>query len=177
MRDEDLVRAAQAGDAAAFGRLYDRYFAPIYGYLAFEAGAPTEAEDLAGEVFLRALASLPGYRWTDVSFGAWLFRIAHNLLVDALRRRARRPSEPLDEALPDAARTADPEAWLAEKADRERLLEAVGRLTPLQRRVLALKFAAGLSNAEVAALLGRSVGAVKALQYAGLAALRRRLGR
>ena len=175
--DEALVRAAQAGDAAAFGRLYDRYFAGVYGYLARQVPTPEEAEDLAADVFLRALEALPGYRWTGLPVRAWLLRIARNRLVDGRRRRARRPSVPLDAAgpLPDAARTADPARWLADKVARERLLAAVARLTAQQRQVVTRKFAAGLSNAEVAAVLGRSEGAVKALQHAALAALRRHL--
>jgi RNA polymerase sigma-70 factor, ECF subfamily len=177
MRDQDLVLAAQAGDVDAFGQLYERYFDKVYSYLGFKLGSPAEAEDLAGQVFLRALESLPGYRWTGVPFQAWLFRIAHNLLVDSLRRRARRPSEPLDEALPDDARSADPEGWLVEKVTREDLLEAVDGLTELQRQVITLKFAAGLSNAEVAVILDRTEGAVKALQHAGIQALQRRLVR
>lgn len=176
-RDEPLVRAAQEGDAAAFGRLYERYFERVYGYLAFKLGDPTEAEDLAGQVFLKALESLGGFRWTGVPFQAWLFRIAHNLLVDTLRRKRKRPSEPLDEALADQRREADPEALLAEKITREELLAAVDRLTELQRQVVALKFAAGLSNAEVAQLLGKSEGAVKALQHAALQALHRQFRR
>jgi RNA polymerase sigma-70 factor (ECF subfamily) len=172
--DEALVRAAQAGDAAAFGRLYDRHFAAVYGYLAHQGVTPAEAEDLAAEVFLRALEALPGYRWTGLPVRAWLLRIARNRLVDAWRQRARRPSAPLAAAgaLPDAARTADPARWLVEKVDRERLLVAVARLTTLQRQVVTLKFAGGRSNGEAAAVLGRSAGAVKALQHAALDTLR-----
>jgi RNA polymerase sigma-70 factor (ECF subfamily) len=177
MRDQDLVRAAQAGDVDAFGHLYERYFERVYRYLAFKLGSPAEAEDVAAQVFLRALESLPGYRWTGVPFQAWIFRIAHNLLVDSLRRRARRPSEPLDESLPDGARQADPEGWLVEKVTRELLLDAVEELTELQRQVISLKFAAGLSNAEVAVILGRTEGAVKALQHAGIQSLQRRMVR
>jgi RNA polymerase sigma-70 factor (ECF subfamily) len=179
MRDEDLLRAAQGGDAGAFGQLYERYFDRVYSYLAFKLGSPTEAEDAAGQVFLRALESLAGFRWTGVPFRAWLFRIAHNHLVDALRRRTRRPSEPLDAGLDlaDGRALADPEGWLMEKLRREDLLHAVAGLTELQRQVISLKFAAGLTNAEVALILGRSEGAVKALQHAGLQALHRRLAR
>ena len=175
MRDEDLVRAAQAGNAAAFGQLYERYFDKVYNYVSFKVGSPAEAEDIAGQVFLRALESLPVYKWTGVPFQAWLFRIAHNLLVDALRRRARRPSEPLDETMPDRSAVADPEAWLAAKVAREGLLHAVERLTELQRQVISLKFAAGLKNAEVAHVLGRTEGAVKALQHAAIQSLQRQL--
>ena len=177
MGDEDLVRAAQGGDAAAFGQLYERYFEKIYGYLAFKAGASADAEDLAGQVFLRALEAISSYRWTGTPFQAWLFRIAHNLLVDSLRRHARRPSEPLDDTFPDGARIADPEGWLVEKVTRESLLLAIEHLTDLQRHVITLKFGAGLSNAEVAHVLGRTEGAVKALQHSGLRSLQRRLSK
>jgi RNA polymerase sigma-70 factor (ECF subfamily) len=177
--DAELVRLAQNGDAACFGRLYERYFEKVYSYLAFKLGSPTEAEDVAEHVFLKALESLGGYKWTGVPFQAWLFRIAHNMMVDTLRRRSRRPSEPIDYAsgLHDERRSVDPEAMLAEKVSREGLLRAVDRLTVLQKQVISLKFAAGLPNAEVARLMGKTEGAVKALQHAALAALQRHLTR
>jgi RNA polymerase sigma-70 factor, ECF subfamily len=175
--DEALVRAARAGDAGAFGQLYERYFEKVYGYLAFKVGSPAEAEDLAGQVFLRAMEALPGYRWTGVPFPAWLFRIAHNLLVDWLRRAGRRPTVPLDDVAGFATAddpAADPERWTLERATRQELAEAVARLTPAQQQVLGLRFVAGLPTAEVARVLGRSEASVKALQHAGLRALQRR---
>lgn len=175
--DEDLVRAAQAGDASSFGQLYERYFDKVYSYLSFKVGSPTEAEDLAEQVFLKALESLRGYKWTGVPFQAWLFRIAHNLLVDYLRRKGKRPSEPLDESLPDASPTADPEQLLSEKLTRQGLIQAVERLTELQKQVIGLKFAGGLSNAEVARMMGKTEGAVKALQHAALQSLQRRFAK
>jgi len=171
--DDELVRAAQGGDVAAFGQLYERYFDRVYSYLSFKAGNQTEAEDLAEQVFLKAMESLRGYKWTGVPFQAWLFRIAHNLLVDSLRRRSKRASEPLDEALPDRRREADPESHLDEKLSREGLLHAVERLTELQQQVIHLKFAGGLSNAAVAQIMGKTEGAVKALQHAALQSLQR----
>ena len=175
--DDELVRAAQGGDVAAFGQLYERYFEKVYSYLSFKVGNATEAEDLAEQVFLKAMESLRGYKWTGVPFQAWLFRIAHNLLVDNLRRRSKRVSEPLDEALPDRRREADPEAHLAEKLTRQGLIHAVERLTDLQKQVIHLKFAGGLSNAEVAQIMGRTEGAVKALQHAALQSLQRHFSR
>lgn len=171
--DAELVQAAQNGDTASFGQLYERYFEKVYSYLSFKLSGAADAEDLTEQVFLKALESLGGYRWTGVPFQAWLFRIARNLLVDTLRRRGRRPSEPLDEAFPDDRRGADPEAMLQAKLTREGLIRAVEGLTELQRQVVALKFAGGLSNAEVAHIMGKSEGAVKALQHAALAALQR----
>jgi RNA polymerase sigma-70 factor, ECF subfamily len=177
--DAELVRAAQAGDPSCFGQLYERYFDKVYGYLSFKLGSAADAEDLTEQVFLKALESLGGYKWTGVPFQAWLFRIAHNLMVDALRRKGRRPSQPLDEALPvvDERRGVDPEAALEESVTREGLIEAVSRLTELQRQVIAYKFAGGLANAEVAQLMGKSEGAVKALQHAALTSLQRHYAR
>jgi RNA polymerase sigma-70 factor, ECF subfamily len=177
--DSQLVRLAQGGDAASFGTLYERYFEKVYSYLAFKLGSPTDAEDVAEQVFLKALESLGGYKWTGVPFQAWLFRIAHNMMVDTLRRRSRRQSDPIEHAaeLSDERRSADPEAMLAEKLTREGLLAAVEQLTGLQKQVISLKFAAGLPNAEVARLMGKTEGAVKALQHAALASLQRHLTR
>lgn len=177
--DAELVRVAQAGNPAAFGRLYERYFDKVYGYLAFKLGNTSDAEDAAEQVFLKALESLGGYRWTGTPFQAWLFRIAHNLVVDHLRRRARRPSAPLDDALPvpDEHPDADPETALARGLTRLELMDAMSQLTELQRQVIALKFAGERTNADVARLMGKSEGAVKALQHAGLASLNRYLTR
>src|SRR5688500_3307875 len=119
--DSELVRRAQNGDSAGFGTLYERYFDKVYGYLAFKLGNPTEAEDVAEQVFLKALESLGGYKWTGVPFQAWIFRIAHNMMVDTLRRRSRRPSEPMEHAaaLSDERLSADPVGMLSEKLSRE----------------------------------------------------------
>jgi RNA polymerase sigma-70 factor, ECF subfamily len=177
--DAELVRRAQKGDASSFGALYERYFDKVYSYLSFKLGSPTDAEDVAEQVFLKALESLGGYKWTGVPFQAWLFRIAHNMMVDTLRRRSRRPSDPIEYAagLSDERRSADPDAMLSDKLTREGLLEAVECLTELQKQVISLKFAGGLPNAEVARLMGKSEGAVKALQHAALASLNRHLRR
>ena len=179
--DGELVRAAQAGDGAAFGRLYERYFDRIYGYLAYHLGAPDAAEDATGQVFLRALEALPRYRLTGAPVRAWLYRIAHNLVIDAHRRRRRHPETALEDGVADGhadgRRLGDPAGWLAEKLAREALVAAVDALTPPQRHVILLKFAAGMTNAEVAVVLDRTEGAVKALQHAGLRSLQRRLAR
>jgi RNA polymerase sigma-70 factor (ECF subfamily) len=182
--DGDLVWAAQRGDASAFGSLYERYFDRIYGYLAYHLGDPDEAEDAAAQVFLRALEALPRFRWTGVPVRAWLYRIAHNLVIDVRRRRRRHPESTLADGHADGLvadghadgrRLGDPAGWLAEKVAREALVAAVDDLTALQRQVILLKFAGGMSNAEVAAVLDRTEGAVKALQHAGLRSLQRRL--
>jgi RNA polymerase sigma-70 factor (ECF subfamily) len=163
------VEQARAGDSTAVGILYEHYVDRIYRYIVLKIGDPQEAEDLTGQVFVRMIEAIGGFQWQGVSFQSWLYRIAHNLVVDHLRQRARRPQVALD-ALEGTllADGPDPYTW-AEAADfREHLRGALGRLTELQAQVIALKFGGGLSNAEVGRVLGRSEGAVKALQHSAL---------
>lgn len=176
MRDDEdtLVKRSQAEDREAFGELYRRHFDRVYRYIAFQLRDDSEAEDLSAEVFLRAYRAIGGYRSRGVPFSAWLFTIAHNCVIDYRRRL--RPSVPLESVCWSSEEPSPSEA-LEARATRDELLSALARLTEAQRQVLALKFGAELSNAEVGRIMGKSEGAVKALQHAGLAALRRKLSR
>ncbi len=176
MQDDERgwVDRARRGDTNAIGWLYDHYYDRIYRYVLFKVGSVDEAEDLTGQVFLRMVESIRGFEWQGSSFASWLYRIAHNQVVDFLRRRTRRPQvdiDPLASVL--IADTGDPQV-AAEAAElRGQLRGALDRLTELQSQVIALKFGGGLSNAEVAHILGRTEGAVKALQYSALQNLAR----
>jgi RNA polymerase sigma-70 factor (ECF subfamily) len=163
------VEQARAGDSAGVGYLYERYVDRIYRYILLKIGNPQDAEDLTGQVFVRMLEGIGNFQWQGASFQAWLYRIAHNLTVDYLRQRTRRPQVPLEPLVGVLlADGDDPYSW-AEAADfRDHLRAALARLTELQAQVIALKFGGGLSNAEVGQLLGRSEGAVKALQHSAL---------
>jgi len=173
--EESLVAKAKRRDAAAFAQLYEAYFERIYRYFVVRVGNTWEAEDLTEQVFLRALESIENYEWRGVSFGAWLFRIAHNLIVDSLRRKSN-GTEPLL-----AAETIPGDDDLEEIVDLnlriEQVLEVLPLLTNDQRQVIALRFGAGLPIAESARIMGKSEGAIKALQYNALAALRRLLSK
>ena len=171
--EESLVRRAQAGEASAFASIYERYFDRVYRYILLRVGSRMDAEDLTEQVFLKALEKMGSFRWRGVPFSAWLFRIAHNQMVDHLRRRGRDMPLLGDE---EPAAADDPQAALERKLSMEELSAAVGRLTELQRQVVALRFAAGLSVAETARAVERSEGAVKALQHSALASLRRHMG-
>ena len=175
MQDEEsVVRGLQRRDQQTWAVVYEEYFPKIYRYIVLRVGNRTEAEDLTERVFLKALESIPSFRWRGVPLSAWLFRIAHNQVVDYHRTNKSRRHLPLDEALVSA--DADPEAEAERKADIQKLIPAINRLTRAQRDVIELRFAGELSTAEVAKRLGKSEGAVKALQHSALAALRRTLG-
>ncbi len=169
--EESLVQRAQNNDQEAFAQLYEGYFDKIYRYLMLRIGNEMEAEDMTQQVFLNALQSLSSFRWRGAPFSAWLFRIAHNQAVDHLRRKKKRAAVPLDESLASTADT--PHSATERKMDIERLLQATRQLTEMQREVISLRFSSELSIAQVARVMGKSQGAVKALQHSAIVALRR----
>ncbi|MBI3967572.1 MAG: sigma-70 family RNA polymerase sigma factor [Chloroflexi bacterium] len=173
--EETLVRLAQRGDPDAYGSLYESYVDRVYGYIAARVRNPIEAEDLTEQVFLKALESLDSYQWRGAPFGAWLFRIASNLVVDYVRQSSRRQTLPLEEAIAKRDVDLSPESAVEKKLATQEVSAAVEHLTHLQQQVIRLKFGGDLNNAEVAAVLNKSVGAVKDLQHSAINSLRRLL--
>ena len=130
MQDEQsLVRRAQAKDREAFAELYEAYFDKIYRYIALKIGDRIEAEDMTQQVFLKALKSLPDYKWKDVPFSSWLYRIAHNQTVDHFRKSSRQQSCELTEEITPADPAENPERQAELKIDLEHLLAAAKKLT------------------------------------------------
>jgi len=153
-----LVRAAQR-DPIAFDPLYERYIDRVYAYLRARTATPEDAADLTQQVFTHALAALPRYR--AGSFAAWLFRIARNAAVDAHRRRRATVSWDL---VPDALHPIgenDAETRLLAREARDRVRHLVASLPPDKRELLALRYAARLSPAEIAAVVGKSEAATR----------------
>ena len=174
MQDEQsLVRRAQQLDQAALTQIYEENFDRIYRYIALKIGDRTEAEDLTQQVFLNALQSISSYKSKGLPLSSWLYRIAHNQIVDHLRRVSRKPSVPLDESLPIPDPYGDPTGEIEMKFEMEEVALAARKLTPAQREVISLRFASELSITEAAKIMGKSEGAIKALQHSAVAALRR----
>lgn len=171
--DEALLTAART-DRAAFGRLYERYTDRIYTYLLYRTGSPQDAEDLMQRVFSQAFAALETFTPEGGSVRAWLFTIAHNLLANYYRTRARRPSAPL-EAAANAVDPMLPLEGLEAQEDAREVRRALSRLSEERQHLILLKYAVGLSNAEIGRVLGKSEGAVKSLIRRTLAALRREM--
>ena len=118
--EESLVQRAKQHDQEAFAQLYEEHFDKIYRYVALRIGDETEAEDMTQQVFLNALQSISSFKWKGIPFSAWLFRIAHNQVIDYLRKKAKHATAPLDESL--ASSDTDPEAMAERKLDIERLV-------------------------------------------------------
>jgi RNA polymerase sigma-70 factor (ECF subfamily) len=170
-----LLRRAKAYDPQALGQLYDRYAPRMYAYIYRRVGDGSLAEELTGELFLRVLRAIRMEQaWGD-SFTAWLYRIAHNLVVDHYRGQPPTPPVELDDAV--AAPDQDPSAVVADALRRERLQAAMRLLTPDQQEVLALRFGEGMTAKEAAQVMEKTTGAIEALQHRALAALRRILNR
>ena len=170
----DLLARAIEGDAEAFGDLYQRYLKRIYRYIYYRVGDQAEAEDLTEMVFLKVWEALPRFKPGQVSFKAWLYRIAHNLLVD--RYRTRKTIVPLD-AQPDLRDRAPlPEDEVLRQEEREWISDAIAKLRPEYQQILALRFIEKMSHSEAAEILERSVPAVRVLQYRALKALANELG-
>ncbi|MGE3074499.1 MAG: RNA polymerase sigma factor [Dehalococcoidia bacterium] len=157
--DEALVAAAKA-DIAEFAALYERYLPRVYRYLSARAATPEEAADLTQAVFLKAYGGLGKYRTGKVPFAAWLFRIARNAAIDSHRRQ--KPSAPIAaaELMPSNAAHA-PEAVTLQAERWSELRAAVRTLSAEKQELIALKYAAGLTAAEIAPLVGRKPEAVK----------------
>lgn len=180
--ERELVERARR-DPEAFGALFDRYHPKIFGYVLRRVGDAEAAQDITADVFFRALDRLWQFRWRNLPFSAWLYRIAANGIVTHARREGRRAAVSLDALLEEhglePASPADLKAELeeAERAlERHReFLEMRGRMEALPRayrEALALRFFEDKKLSEIAAILGKKEGTVKSLLSRGLAKLR-----
>ncbi len=172
--DAELIAHAQRGEASAIGRLYDRHRESIFRYLWVRLDDRQLAEDLTGDVFMRMLDALPRYRLQGLPFRAWLYRIAHNLLIDYFRKMNHQATVPID-TVEEHGTNDDLDRTIEKMLETERLQAALVSLEPTQCEVVILRFLAGLSLRETAQTLGKTEAAIKALQHRGLSGMRRAL--
>lgn len=176
-RERALVARACA-DPDAFAGLYDRYVGRVYSYAFRRLRTHEDAEDVTAQTFSRALEHMQSYEWRDLPFGAWLFRIAHNLVVDRRRGGAgplsltRLEADGLELA---AAGEEAPDAVVEMKDEVDAAWALVATLPPLQRRAVSLRFGRDLSHAEVGAIIGRSEPATKQLIYRAMKSIRTKM--
>ncbi len=173
---------AARADPARFDALYRKYVAQVYNYAVYELGDHHEAEDATERTFLSALAGLPRFEERALprdgegasTFRIWLFRIARNVVNERRRRWRRRPEAPLDLAL-SAPDPTDIEHAVVARESALSAWRAVDRLSGDRRRAVILRFVHEMSTAEIAAILGRSEGAVRVLIHRGLRGVARDL--
>jgi RNA polymerase sigma-70 factor (ECF subfamily) len=175
----ELVRRAQAGDADAFGELYDRYVDLVYRFVYYRVSSAQLAEDLTSETFLRALRRITSFTWQGRDVGAWFVTIARNLVADHYKSSRQRLELTTDDVstVGGAPRMVEdgPERAVLQSMQNTVLLEAVQQLGAEQRECIVLRFLQGLSVAETAAAMGKNDGSIKALQYRAVRSLSRLL--
>jgi RNA polymerase sigma-70 factor (ECF subfamily) len=172
-REEErlLVERAIGRDKAAFAALYDQHVVRVYRHIYYLLSDTREAEDLTAQTFLKAWEAIDRYRERGAPFVAWLLRIAHNLTVSHLR--AKRDHSTLDEGFVDQKLNRNPEDALERTTEEDSVREALLHLREEQRQVIMLRFVEDLDYREVAAVIGKSVPAVRVIQHRALGNLRK----
>jgi RNA polymerase sigma-70 factor (ECF subfamily) len=171
LEERRLVELARS-DPEAFGELYRRNVDRIYTYVYYRVGNVADAEELTARTFLQALGGFHRYVDQGVPFLAWLYRIAHNLVANHHRSRARWRETSLEQRENQVQAAERPDRAVESNERRRALLSAIGRQPEERQRLLVLKYAERLSNEEIGKLMGRTESSVKSLYFRTLRALR-----
>ena len=169
--ERELIERAKECDSSAFARLYEHYYQDIYNYIYFRVPDVSQAEDLTSEVFIKVLESIDSFTFRGFPFSSWLYRIARNMMVDYFRSHQEPVDLPLEEGVLPAER--DTSDVFDRELTQQQLAQALSNLTEDQQQVIILRFVDGLSNTDMAQVLGKSEGAIKSLQYRALSSLSR----
>lgn len=171
---EALVCSAQEGDQDAFAKIYDNFIDQIYRYVYYRVQGE-DVEDIVETVFLKVWENLKQYKPQQKSFSAWVFRIAHNLVIDHYRAAKDKAYEELNPDLPDLDRQHHPIKVVQDRFDNAVLKKAMVKLKKQYHDIILYKFVNELSNSEIAEILGKSEGSLRILQFRALKALKREL--
>lgn len=171
---EKFVLLAQKGDQEAFGKIYDFLVDQIYRYVYYRVQGE-EVEDIVETIFLKTWENIKQYKPQKKSFSAWVFRIAHNLVIDHYRAFKDRVYDQLDPELPDHSRQHNPIKSAQSTFDNELLKKVLGKMKKQYRDIILYKFINELSNSEIAEILGKSEGSLRILQFRALKVLKQEL--
>ncbi len=173
----ELLEAARAGESAAYDRLYNLYADRVFRYLYARLGQRELAEDLTADVFVRLLQNLPRFKVNSArpvaSFSAFVYRVAGNLLTDQYRKQKHRDHQDIDDQPNLADGRPEPFVQTAASENSHELMDAMRKLGAEQQAVLLYRFGEEFSVHEVAEIMGKTTGAIKALQHRAIANLRR----
>lgn len=172
-QDDELIVKAYHGDQHAFGVLYERYLNRVFRYIYFRVADSIEAEDLTETVFIKAWEALGSVRIEEFNFKAWVYRIAHNVVID--RYRTNRADVPLDDIghLHDV--THNPEYAYRIQEESSQLAKEISKLDPVMQDVIIYRFILGLSHAETAEIMEKSEVNIRVIQYRALQKLKEKL--
>ena len=172
-----LLHAARAGESAAYDRIYNLYSDRVFRYLYTRLGQREVAEDLTSDVFVRILQNLPRFKVNRTrpvaSFSAFVYRVAGNLLTDQYRKQKHRDHQDIEDQPYLADRRPEPFAHTTASENSRELMTALEKLGEEQQTVLLYRFGEEFSVLEVAEIMGKTTGAIKALQHRAIVNLRR----
>jgi len=171
LRIVDLVERSKEDDEDAFGELYSLYVDSIYRYIYIKIKVSHEAEDLVQQVFLKAWSSIKTFKYEKFPFSSWLYRIAHNQVIDYYRGKKKSNLSIKEEIIVDQSN--NPAISQDQKSDKRKLERAIRDLPENQQQVIILKFIEELDNKEIAKIIGKSEGAIRVLQYRALKMLKK----
>jgi RNA polymerase sigma-70 factor, ECF subfamily len=170
--ESELISLACEGDSDAFGALYEKYIDQIYNYIYFRTSNVKDAEDICSRVFMRALHHIERYEDRGYPFSAWLYRIAHNLVVNWYRDRERSDEISLADQYPPPTMNGRVEDRIEKEDETGMLLAIIQGLPEDRKELLILKHVEGLTNTEIGQIMDRTEGAIKALYHRTLESLR-----
>ena len=170
--ESDLITLATAGDADAFGALYEKYIDQIYNYIYYRTSNGKDAEDLCSRVFIRALNHIERYEDRGYPFSAWLYRIAHNLVINWYRDREKAEEISLSDQYPPPRMAGSVEDQIENEDEKGALMRVISSLPEDRKELLILKHVEGLTNTEIGQIMDRTEGAIKALYHRTLESLR-----
>lgn len=170
MQEEELIKRVQKRDAEAFGRLYDQYSPAIYRFVLLKVSNKAATEDLTHQVFLKAWQNIENYQTHGFPFSSWLYRIAHNLVIDYYRTEKHYSDL---EIIKEVSVSSNLEEKIDQKRDLNLIKTAIKELPTEQQTIIIMKFVEDLTNKEIAAVLGKSEGAIKTAQYRSLENLKK----
>lgn len=170
--ESELISLATTGNSEAFGALYEKYIDQIYNYIYYRTSNGKDAEDLCSRVFIRALHHIERYEDRGYPFSAWLYRIAHNLVVNWYRDKEKAEEISLSEQYPPPTMDGSVEGRIEKEDEKDSLLRVLSNLPEDRKELLILKHVEGLTNFEIGQIMDRTEGAIKALYHRTLESLR-----
>lgn len=170
--ESELISLATTGNSEAFGALYEKYIDQIYNYIYYRTSNGKDAEDLCSRVFIRALHHIERYEDRGYPFSAWLYRIAHNLVVNWYRDREKSEEISLSDQYPPPTMHGSVEERIEKEDEKDSLLRVLSNLPEDRKELLILKHVEGLTNFEIGQIMDRTEGAIKALYHRTLESLR-----
>lgn len=174
--EDRLLALARQGEQSAVIKIYEIYFTPVYQFIRLRVGDVAIAEDLAADVFVKLVTALRGRKGPKTSLRGWLFQVARNAINDHYGKNKRMPTTTLDEWMPAPIAETNPESQFMQTFDVQRVRRALRMLAPDQQEVIVMRFGQGLNLQETADVMGKSIPAIKSLQFRAVSTLRDVLG-